>query len=905
MQRYKITGMSCAACVARVEKAVRKVDGVTGCSVNLLTNSMQVEGTANPAEICAAVQEIGYGAEVAGTIGQSRNAGQNTAGQNNAGQNTAGQTCNGANGNMCKTAQNNPVKNNQTQDATQKGKTRKSKQKKEDGADPLADTELSGLVRRLVASVILLLVLMYFSMGAMMWHFPLPPFLAGNCVGQGIVQMLLALCILFLNRKFFISGWKGVLHKSPNMDTLVALGSGVSFLYSVAVLLAMTAATDHASSMQLMDDLYFESAAMIVTLITVGKTLECYAKGRTTTALKSLMRLAPQTATVLKDGQETEVAISEVSVGDEFVVRPGERIPVDGVVLFGESAVDESALTGESIPVDKAVGANVSAGTVNLSGYLRCRALRVGEDTALSQIIQLVSDASASKAPVAKIADKVSGVFVPVVLGISLVTFLVWLLVGALGDGVVMSVVLRRAICVLVISCPCALGLATPVAIMVASGVGARNGILFKTATSLEETGKVRIVALDKTGTITKGEPKVTDILCADGVTEAELLRAAVTLESASEHPLAKAVLEYGRERNVEISEMHGFQIAPGNGLQGEIGGRLVFGGNERYISGVAMATSVANEATVAEAANLPDTLRPATERWAEQGKTALWFAESGRVLGAIAVADVVKEDSRQAIAELKRMGLEVVMLTGDNPKTAAAIARSVGVDEVIAGVLPEGKQEAVRKLQKRGKVLMVGDGINDAPALTSADVGVAIGAGTDVAMDAADVVLMHSRLTDVAKAVRLSKATLWNIYENLFWAFIYNVIGIPLAAGMWVPINGWDLQPMFGAAAMSLSSFCVVMNALRLNGKKLEAKQSKKKRKIKEEQAMEIKLKVKGMMCKHCEAHVQKALEALDGVESAVADHKKGTVVVKLSKPVEVETLKAAIEAEDYTVVE
>ena len=747
MEQYSVTGMSCAACSSRVEKAVSKVPGVTSCSVSLLTNSMGVEGTATCDAIISAVEAEGYHAEKKGT---------------------------GTKGNQGSAAKDDAL---------------------------LKDTETPKLKKRLFASVGFLLVLMYFSMGHMMWNWPLPSFFAGNHVAMGLLQLLLTVIIMVINQKFFISGFKGLLNKSPNMDTLVALGSGASFLYSVYALFAMTDAQvkgDMAAVMAYMHEFYFESAAMILTLITVGKMLEARSKGKTTDALKSLMKLAPKTAVLLQDGQEVTVSIEEVQAGDIFVVRPGKNIPVDGIVLEGNSAVNEAALTGESIPVDKAEGDKISAATVNQSGFIKCRATRVGEDTTLSQIIQMVSDAAATKAPIAKIADKVSGVFVPAVITIAVITFIVWMLAGQ-----TFGYALARAISVLVISCPCALGLATPVAIMVGNGMGAKHGIMFKTAVSLEETGKMQIVALDKTGTITSGEPKVTDIIPAEGVSEEELLQMAFALEKKSEHPLAKAILLEAERQKVRAEEVSDFQALPGNGLTASLHGSRLFGGNMKFIS---------------EICKISEKQKRQVEALAEDGKTPLFFAKEDRLLGVIAVADVIKEESARAVKELQNMGIRVVMLTGDNERTARAIGRQAGVDEVIAGVLPEGKESVIRSLKEKGKVVMVGDGINDAPALTRADMGIAIGAGTDIAIDAADVVLMKSKLDDVPAAIRLSRATLRNIHENLFWAFIYNIIGIPLAAGIWIPVFGWQLNPMFGAAAMSLSSFCVVTNALRLN---------------------------------------------------------------------------------------
>ena len=828
--------MSCAACSARVEKAVGQVPGVTSCSVSLLTNSMGVEGTASPEAVIKAVQDAGYGASEKGASKQSASMAEN-------------------------------------------------EKALEDHATP-------ALKRRLIWSVGFLIVLMYFSMGHMMWGWPLPRFYNDNHVAMGLTQLLLTVIIMVINQKFFISGFKSLWHRAPNMDTLVALGATAAFVYSTYALFAMTGAQvrgDMDAVMDYMMDFYFESAAMILTLITVGKMLEARSKGKTTDALKSLMKLAPKTATVVRDGQEVAVPVEQVQRDDVFVVRPGESIPVDGVVLEGTSAVNESALTGESVPADKTPGDAVSAATVNQSGFLRCRATRVGEDTTLSQIIQMVSDAAATKAPIAKIADKVSGVFVPAVIGIALVTTIVWLLIGK-----PVGYALARGISVLVISCPCALGLATPVAIMVGSGLGAKNGILFKTAASLEETGRIEIVALDKTGTITSGEPKVTDILPAEGVSAEELLRLANTLERKSEHPLAKAILEYAKEQNVAADEVADFQALPGNGLTATLDGKALCGGNDTFIG----TTAPVSPEMKAQAAAL-----------AEAGKTPLWFSYDGRLLGVVAVADVIKEDSPQAVRELQNMGIRVVMITGDNERTAKAIGAQAGVDQVIAGVLPDGKEREIRKLKTEGKVAMVGDGINDAPALTRADIGVAIGAGTDVAIDAADVVLMKSRLSDVPAAIRLSRATLRNIHENLFWAFFYNTIGIPLAAGVFIPL-GLTLNPMFGAAAMSLSSFCVVSNALRLNLFKLRdarhdhkhVKHSKKHEE-KEKNEMEKTLKITGMMCGHCEARVKKTLEAVEGVAEAKVSHESGTAVVTLNVPVEDAVLKKAVEDQDYKV--
>ena len=825
MEQFDVKGMSCAACSARVEKAVSKLGGVSSCTVNLLTNSMAVDGSASEQEIIAAVRSAGY-------------------------------------------------------DAAVKGKTQTAKK-----PDDIKDTETPKILRRLIASLVFLLILMYFSMGHMMLGLPVPPFFEGNHLALGMLQMILSAIVMIINQKFFVSGFKGLLHLAPNMDTLVTLGSGVSFLYSTVILFLMTA--EHSGS--LMNELYFESAAMILTLITVGKLLESRSKGKTTDALKSLMKLAPKTAAVIRNGVETTVEIAQVRTGDVFIVRPGESIPVDGVVIEGGSAVDESALTGESVPVDKAQGDAVSAATINCSGYLKCEATRVGEDTTLSQIIKMVSDAAATKAPIAKIADKVSGVFVPTVIAIAAVTAVVWLFAGQ-----TVGFSLARAISVLVISCPCALGLATPVAIMVGSGVGARNGILFKTAVALEETGKIRTVALDKTGTITRGEPVVTDVI-TNGVSENELLTCAASLEALSEHPLAKAVMGFAEGRGIAPSGLKDFRVRSGNGLEGEFGGEIIRGGNRAYIE---------------KAAGIPQTLLDQATALAEQGKTPLYFSKGNKILGIIAAADVVKGDSPSAVAQLKSLGMKVVMLTGDNEKTAAVIGEQAGVDEVIAGVLPDGKERVVRELQNGGKAAMVGDGINDAPALTTADIGIAIGAGTDVAMDAADVVLVKSRLSDVPAAIRLGRATLRNIRENLFWAFIYNIIGIPLAAGVFIPIFGWQLNPMFGAAAMSLSSFCVVTNALRLNFVKLHPKDEniipqKNNIVVKEEKIMKDTLKIEGMMCPHCEARVKNALEALPEVDSALVSHKSGTAEVTLNAEIAHEALAAAVTAQGYEVTE
>lgn len=859
MKQYTVTGMSCAACSARVEKAVSHVAGVESCSVSLLTNSMGVEGDVKDADIIAAVEQAGYGAEVKGAA--------------------SGENQGGKSGSMA-------------------------------GEEMLKDRETPVLKRRLIASVCFLVPLMYLSMGHMMWGWPVPEVLKENHVAMGLIQLLLTGGVMIINQKFFISGFQSLWHRAPNMDTLVALGAGASFGYSVYALFAMTDAQmrmDMDGVMAFMHEFYFESAAMILTLITVGKMLEARSKGKTTDALKSLMRLAPKKAVILKNGEEQEVSIEQVKKGDLFVVRPGENIPVDGIVVDGSSAVNEAALTGESIPVDKEAGDHVSAATLNQSGFLKCEALRVGEDTTLSQIIQMVSDAAATKAPIAKVADRVSGVFVPIVIGIAAMTIAVWLLAGAS-----VGFALARGISVLVISCPCALGLATPVAIMVGNGMGAKNGIMFKTAVSLEETGKVEIVALDKTGTITSGEPKVTDLLPVEGITEEMLLSYAYALERKSEHPLAAAVIREAEERHLPGREAESFQAVPGNGLTAVVDGKKLRGGNLAFIR---------QEAEVSEER------KRQSERLASDGKTPLFFslqASGGEqeLLGIIAVADVIKEDSPRAIRELQNMGIHVVMLTGDNERTANAIGAQAGVDDVIAGVLPDGKQKVVENLKQKGKVAMVGDGINDAPALTSADMGIAIGAGTDIAIDAADVVLMKSRLSDVPAAIRLSRATLRNIHENLFWAFFYNLIGIPLAAGVWYPLLGWKLNPMFGAAAMSLSSFCVVTNALRLNWfhmndtvKDKKRKYQKAKQKVEEKVKENVKekeeettmtktMKIEGMMCGHCEAAVNKALEALDGVEAAEVSHEKGTAVVTLAKEVEDEVLKKTVEEKDYQVI-
>ena len=839
MKQYNVTGMSCAACSARVEKAVSKVEGVTSVSVSLLTNSMGVEGSAADVDVIKAVEQAGYGASLKGAEG---------------------------------------LKKQSVQDD-----------------EFLKDKETPVLKRRLIVSLCFLLPLMYVSMGHMMWEWPLPNILEGNHIAIGIIQLLLAGIVMVINQKFFINGFKSLWHKSPNMDTLVAMGSAASYVYSVYALLAMTNAqvnNDMALVMDYMHEFYFESAAMILTLITVGKMLEARSKGKTTDAIKSLMKLAPKTAVVIRNNKEQEVGIEDVRIGDIFLVKPGENIPVDGIVLEGHSAVNESALTGESIPVDKEPGNQVSAATVNQSGFLKCEATRVGEDTTLSQIIQMVSDAAATKAPIAKIADKVSGVFVPTVITIAVITTIIWLIVGQ-----PIGFALARGISVLVISCPCALGLATPVAIMVGNGMGAKHGIMFKTAVSLEEAGKIEIVALDKTGTITSGEPKVTDVIPAEGYDEETLLAFAYALERKSEHPLAKAIVDMvqGQSFVALNDEVTDFHAVPGNGLSGKLGSVVLNGGNLTFIS---QYTEISKE------------IRNKAQKLAEEGKTPLFFSKNKELVGMIAVADVIKEDSPKAVKELQNMGIHVVMLTGDNEKTAKAIGKQAGVDEVIAGVLPDGKESVVRKLAKKGKVAMVGDGINDAPALTRADIGIAIGAGTDIAIDAADVVLMKSRLSDVPAAIRLSRATLKNIHENLFWAFFYNIIGIPLAAGVWYPIFGWELNPMFGAAAMSLSSFCVVSNALRLNlfgmydakkDKKIKAKHHKKE----EEKEMTKTMKIEGMMCPHCEARVKKTLEKLPEVEEAVVSHVEGTAVVTLNAEVSNEVLKEALEAQDYPVIE
>lgn len=832
MKQYNVTGMSCASCVARVEKAVNKVEGVTSCSVNLLTNSMSVDGDVKSSDVISAVEKAGYGASLKG----------------------------------------NSSKENKTND------------------EPLKDTETPKLKKRLFSSLVFLLLLMYISMGHMMWGFPLPSILANNHIAMGLIQLLLTGIIMVINQKFFISGFKALIHRSPNMDTLVALGAGASFIYSVYALFAMTSAqvnNDMSLVMKYMDEFYFESAGMILTLITLGKMLESYSKGKTTNAIKGLMNLAPKKATILVDNVEKVVPIEEVKIGDIFIVKPGENIPVDGVVIEGESAVNESALTGESIPVDKTVGDNVSGATVNQSGFIKCKATKVGEDTTLSQIIKMVSDASATKAPIAKVADKVSGVFVPIVISIAVVTIIVWLLCGAtFGNALV------RGISVLVISCPCALGLATPVAIMVGNGVGAKNGILFKNATSLETTGKVSYVLLDKTGTITNGTPVVTDIIPSENYTQDDLLSYASSLESKSEHPLAKAVVQKAIDSNIKTLDTTDFKSLTGNGVSAKINGKTIVGGSVKHISSIA---------------NIDENIIKQADDLATKGKTPLLFVMDNQLLGIIAVADVVKSDSPKAIKELQNMGIKVVMVTGDNEKTAQAIAKESGVDEVIADVLPDGKEKVVTQYKEKGMAAMVGDGINDAPALTIADIGIAIGAGTDVAIDSADIVLMKSKLTDVSGAIRLSRGTLRNIHENLFWAFIYNVIGIPLAAGVWIPIFGWTLSPMFGAAAMSLSSFCVVTNALRLNF--LNIRSSKRDRKIKnktnkkEKNTMTTTLKINGMMCPHCEATVKTALESIDGVTSAEVSHESGTAVVTLSKEVSEDVLKKAVVDKGYTV--
>ena len=845
MEQYNVTGMSCAACSARVEKAVSKVDGVTSCSVSLLTNSMGVEGSAPAAEIIRAVEEAGYGASLKGGTSGAR-AGASSA---------------------------------------------VSEQE-----DMLRDRETPLLKKRLAASLVFLVILMYFSMGHMMWGWPVPSFFAENHVAMGILQLLLTAIVMVINQKFFISGFRGLIHRSPNMDTLVALGSSAAFGYSVVALFAMTDAQmrgDHQAVMGYMHEFYFESAAMILALITVGKMLEARSKGKTTDALKSLMKLAPKTAVILSEGEEREIPVEQVKKGDIFVVRPGENIPVDGVIIQGSSAVNESALTGESIPVDKETGDQVSAATINQSGFIKCEATRVGEDTTLSQIIQMVSDAAATKAPIAKVADKVSGVFVPAVIAIAIVTIIVWLLAGQ-----TIGFALARGISVLVISCPCALGLATPVAIMVGNGMGAKNGILFKNAVSLEETGRTQIVVLDKTGTITSGEPTVTDILPSEGYSGDELMDLAAALEAKSEHPLARAIIKAAADSGRQTAEVSQFKALPGNGLSAVLNGKELYGGNHKFISNIA---------------EVPAGMARQAEELAASGKTPLFFAAGGDLIGIIAVADVIKDDSYEAVREMRNMGIRVVMLTGDNERTARAIGKEAGVDQVIAGVMPEGKESVIRQLKEKGKVAMVGDGINDAPALTRADIGIAIGAGTDVAIDAADIVLMKSSLLDVPAAIRLSRATLRNIHENLFWAFIYNVIGIPLAAGVFISLVGWQLNPMFGAAAMSLSSFCVVSNALRLNWFKMYDPKSdhKIKNKLKEsdwekeKETMNKTMKIEGMMCAHCEAAVKKALEELPQVEQAEVSHEKGTAVVTLSADIADEKLKKAVEDKDYKVTE
>ena len=856
MKQYTVTGMSCAACSARVEKAVSKVDGVTSCSVSLLTNSMGVEGSATDAQIVEAVEQAGYGASPKGTATESDN-----------------------------------------------DKANNSLEQLKAAQDALVDRETPKLRNRLIASLIFLVVLMYFSMGHMMWGWPLPEFFNGNHVAMGLLQLLLTVAVMVINQKFFISGFKGLIHGAPNMDTLVALGSAASFGYSVYALFAMTAAQvngDMDAVMSYMHEFYFESAAMILALITVGKMLEAHSKGKTTDALKSLMQLAPKTATVVRDGVEQEISVDAVKKGDIFVVRPGENIPVDGEIIDGTTAVNESALTGESIPVDKQPKDAVSAATVNQSGFIKCRATRVGEDTTLSQIIQMVSDAAATKAPIAKIADRVSGIFVPAVITIAIITIIAWLIAGE-----TVGFALARGISVLVISCPCALGLATPVAIMVGNGKGAKSGILFKTAASLEATGRTQIVALDKTGTITSGEPKVTDIVPDEtffegtGNNDGKLLAIAASVEAKSEHPLAKAIMERAKTDEIAVAEVTDFSAVVGNGLTATLAGKMIKAGNLAFVS---------------KFVKVSDDMRAKAVEFSKEGKTPLFFAADDRLCGIIAVADTIKEDSPEAVRQLKNMGIRVVMLTGDNEQTANAIGKQAGVDEVIAGVLPDGKEAVIRKLKKQGRVAMVGDGINDAPALTRADMGIAIGAGSDVAIDAADVVLMKSRLIDVPAAVRLSRATLTNIHENLFWAFFYNVIGIPLAAGLWYPLLGWKLNPMFGAAAMSLSSFCVVTNALRLNLCRVydpkhdrkatpDRKNKTNKPNESEEKSMTKTMNIEGMMCGHCEARVKKALEALDAVSEAAVSHESGTAVVTLSSDISDEKLKEAVEAEDYKV--
>ena len=856
MKQYTVTGMSCAACSARVEKAVSKVDGVTSCSVSLLTNSMGVEGSATDAQIVEAVEQAGYGASPKGTATESEN-----------------------------------------------DKANNSLEQLKAAQDALVDRETPKLVNRLIASLIFLVVLMYFSMGHMMWGWPLPEFFNGNHVAMGLLQLLLTVAVMVINQKFFISGFKGLIHGAPNMDTLVALGSAASFGYSVYALFAMTAAQvngDMDAVMSYMHEFYFESAAMILALITVGKMLEAHSKGKTTDALKSLMQLAPKTATVVRDGVEQEITVDAVRKGDIFVVRPGENIPVDGEIIDGTTAVNESALTGESIPVDKQPKDAVSAATVNQSGFIKCRATRVGEDTTLSQIIQMVSDAAATKAPIAKIADRVSGVFVPAVITIAIITIIAWLIAGE-----TVGFALARGISVLVISCPCALGLATPVAIMVGNGKGAKSGILFKTAASIEATGRTQIVALDKTGTITSGEPKVTDIVPDEtffegtGNNAGKLLAIAASVEAKSEHPLAKAIMERAKTDEIAVAEVTDFSAVVGNGLTATLAGKMIKAGNLAFVS---------------KFVKVSDDMRAKSVEFSKEGKTPLFFAADDRLCGIIAVADTIKEDSPEAVRQLKNMGIRVVMLTGDNEQTANAIGKQAGVDEVIAGVLPDGKEAVIRKLKKQGRVAMVGDGINDAPALTRADMGIAIGAGSDVAIDAADVVLMKSRLIDVPAAVRLSRATLTNIHENLFWAFFYNVIGIPLAAGLWYPLLGWKLNPMFGAAAMSLSSFCVVTNALRLNLCRVydpkhdrkatpDRKNKTNKPNESEEKSMTKTMNIEGMMCGHCEARVKKALEALDAVSEVAVSHESGTAVVTLSSDISDEKLKETVEAEDYNV--
>ncbi len=836
MDKYTVTGMSCAACSARVEKAVSKVPGVTTCSVSLLTNSMGVEGTAKSEDIIKAVEDAGYGASIENGI--------------------------------------------------------KEKNINVNDEEALRDKETPILKKRLLWSLGFLIVLMYFSMGHMMWGWPVPVFFKDNHVAMGLLQLILTAIVMVINQKFFISGFKSLFKKAPNMDSLVALGSSAAFVYSTYALFAMTGAQvdgDMTKVMHYMHEFYFESAAMILTLITLGKMLESRSKGKTTDALKSLMKLSPKTATLIREGKETEVSIQEVKKGDIFVVKPGENIPVDGVVIEGSSAINEAALTGESIPVDKEVGDTVSAATINQSGFIKCRAERVGEDTTLYQIIQMVSDAAATKAPIAKIADKVSGVFVPIVIAIAIITTLIWLIVGKdIGFS------LARGISVLVISCPCALGLATPVAIMVGNGMGAKHGIMFKTAASLEETGKIQLIALDKTGTITSGEPKVTDIVTVEGITEKELIHIAASVEAKSEHPLARAIISYSKDKDIQISEVSDFEAVAGNGLTAVLDNDTILAGNLKFLK---------------DRVSISEDMKNISEQLAEQGKTPLFFSRSGELIGIIAVADVIKEDSPKAVKELQAMGIHVVMLTGDNERTARAIGKQVGVDEVIAGVMPKQKESVIRSLKEKGKVAMVGDGINDAPALTRADIGIAIGAGTDIAIDAADIVLMKSKLSDVPAAIRLSRATLTNIHENLFWAFIYNIIGIPLAAGVWIKLFGWTLNPMFGAAAMSLSSFCVVTNALRLNMFKMYDSSKDKKIKTKnkkkvEEDSMERTMKIEGMMCGHCEARVKKTLEAIDGVVEATVSHKSGTAIVKLDSDVDNAILKKAVEDQDYTVV-